>query len=90
MRAVIQRVSRASVSVEGRIVGQIQKGLMVLIGAAEDDTDHDVQFMIKKVATLRIFRVECTLNIEMPRMCQHLILLVMIIISESIDLVLKA
>lgn len=55
MRAVIQRVSRASVSVDGRIVGQIQKGLMVLIGAAASDTDNDVDFIVKKIATLRVF-----------------------------------
>ncbi len=55
MRAVVQRVSRASVSVDGCVVGKIGRGLLVFIGAADSDTEHDVEFMAKKVATLRIF-----------------------------------
>jgi D-aminoacyl-tRNA deacylase len=55
MRAVIQRVARASVSVEGNIVGQIESGLMVLVGAAEGDSEADAKALALKVATLRIF-----------------------------------
>ena len=55
MRAVVQRVSRASVTVAGECVGEIQRGLMVLVGAAEGDTDTDAQNLAKKVAGLRIF-----------------------------------
>ena len=55
MRAVIQRVSAASVTVEGEIVGQINGGLLVLLGVAEDDTQADVIYLAQKIAGLRIF-----------------------------------
>jgi D-tyrosyl-tRNA(Tyr) deacylase len=55
MKAVIQRVSRASVEVEGQIVGQIGPGLLVLLGVAKGDGELDVQYMVEKLATLRIF-----------------------------------
>ena len=55
MRAVIQRVTRASVVVDGRIEGQIGAGLLVLLGVAKGDGDRDVQYMVEKIATLRIF-----------------------------------
>ena len=55
MRAVVQRVARASVSVEGRIVGAIDDGLCVLVGALEGDDAQDVAFLARKLAGLRIF-----------------------------------
>ena len=55
MRAVVQRVSRASVTVGGEVVGSIGRGMLVLLGVAEDDTQDDVIFLAKKVAGLRIF-----------------------------------
>jgi D-aminoacyl-tRNA deacylase len=55
MRAVIQRVSRAAVRVEGRTIGEIGRGLLVLLCAMQGDTETDVQFMARKLATLRIF-----------------------------------
>jgi len=55
MRAVIQRVTRASVEVEGRIVGVIGAGLLVLLGIAEGDGDADFRFMVEKLRGLRIF-----------------------------------
>jgi D-tyrosyl-tRNA(Tyr) deacylase len=55
MRAVIQRVSEASVEVEGEIVGAIERGLCVLIGAGQDDQESDVRYLADKIATLRIF-----------------------------------
>jgi D-tyrosyl-tRNA(Tyr) deacylase len=55
MRAVIQRVSEASVTVAGEIVGRIQKGLLVLLGVAEDDSQDDVIWIAAKIAGLRIF-----------------------------------
>jgi D-tyrosyl-tRNA(Tyr) deacylase len=55
MKAVLQRVSRASVIVEGRTVGCIAAGLLVLIGVAKDDGDSDVRYMVEKLAGLRIF-----------------------------------
>jgi D-aminoacyl-tRNA deacylase len=58
MRCVIQRVSSASVTVDGACIGQIQQGLMVLIGVSVDDTDQDVRYMAEKVPHLRIFEDE--------------------------------
>ena len=55
MRAVVQRVSRASVTVDGEVTGVIQRGLMVLLAAGQADTDRDLQYTVKKVAELRIF-----------------------------------
>jgi D-tyrosyl-tRNA(Tyr) deacylase len=58
MRAVVQRVSEASVSVAGSVVGQIGMGLCVLVGVAEGDTDQDASWLCDKVLDLRIFQDE--------------------------------
>lgn len=55
MRAVVQRVSRSSVTVEQNMVGKIDKGLMVLLGVQEEDTEKDAKYMIDKILNLRIF-----------------------------------
>jgi D-tyrosyl-tRNA(Tyr) deacylase len=55
MRAVLQRVSRATVAVEGRTVGAIEGGLLVLLGVAKGDGDRDVRWLSEKIANLRIF-----------------------------------
>jgi D-tyrosyl-tRNA(Tyr) deacylase len=55
LRAVIQRVSEASVTVDGRIVGQIGQGLLLLLGVSHDDADEDVRVMADKLAGLRCF-----------------------------------
>jgi D-aminoacyl-tRNA deacylase len=55
MRAVVQRVSRASVTVEGRIAGDIGKGLMILLGVGREDTSTVAVAMAEKVSNLRIF-----------------------------------
>ena len=55
MRAVVQRVSRASVKVNGELVGKIAEGLLVLLGVAQDDTAADVLYLAEKIAGLRIF-----------------------------------
>lgn len=55
MRAVVQRVARGSVSVEGQIVGEIGKGYVVLLGVAADDTEADASYLVDKVINLRIF-----------------------------------
>ena len=55
MRCVVQRVSQASVVSEGQLTGQIEKGLMVLVGVKDGDTDKDVKYMADKVPNLRIF-----------------------------------
>lgn len=55
MRAVIQRVSHASVTIEGNIKSQIQQGFLILLGICDDDTLEDVEWLVKKIANLRVF-----------------------------------
>ena len=55
MRAVIQRVSEASVTVEGTIIGQIQRGLMVLVGIVNEDDNADIEWLSNKIIHMRIF-----------------------------------
>jgi len=55
MRAVVQRVTRASVTVEHEIVGEIGNGLVILLGIARDDTRVDADYLADKIAALRIF-----------------------------------
>lgn len=55
MRAVVQRVTQASVTVEGKTVGSVGPGIMVLIGVAAEDTDKDLKYITDKVMNLRIF-----------------------------------
>jgi len=55
MRAVIQRVSEASVAVDGNIAGAIGRGLLVLAAIAPDDTEHDREWLAQKIVGLRIF-----------------------------------
>jgi D-tyrosyl-tRNA(Tyr) deacylase len=58
MKAVIQRVTRASVHVEGKTVGQIESGLLVLLGVAKGDGETDGRYLVEKIRTLRIFSDE--------------------------------
>ena len=55
MKLVVQRVSNASVEVEGAIVGEIQEGLMVLVGFGENDTQKEADYLSRKLVKLRIF-----------------------------------
>ena len=55
MRAVVQRVSRAQVAVNGEIVGQIGPGLLVLLAVGHDDTEADPTYLAEKIAGLRVF-----------------------------------
>lgn len=55
MKAVIQRVSKASVTVNGKVISEIPKGLLILLGIAEDDTQEDIIWLAKKIGGLRIF-----------------------------------
>lgn len=58
MKAVIQRVLQASVSIEGKIFSQIDQGLLVLLGISNEDNDRDIAWLSKKIAQLRIFNDE--------------------------------
>ena len=58
MRAVVQRVSSSKVTVDGEVIGDINKGLLVLLGVTHEDTSKDVDYIIDKVLNLRIFEDE--------------------------------
>ena len=73
MRAIVQRVTRASVTVDNEIVGEIGKGLVVLLGIASDDTREDADYLAQKIVALRIFddlggRMNVSLNNAAGRM----------------------
>ena len=55
MRAVIQRVSHASVTIEGSVKSRIGQGFLVLLGVCDEDTIEDVEWLVKKIANLRVF-----------------------------------
>ena len=55
MRTVIQRVSRASVTIEGVVKSEIKQGYLILIGICEEDNLEDVEWLVKKIANLRVF-----------------------------------
>jgi D-tyrosyl-tRNA(Tyr) deacylase len=58
MKAVIQRVTKASVTIEGKINGQIENGLLVLVGIEDADIDDDIEWLSSKIVNLRIFNDE--------------------------------
>jgi D-tyrosyl-tRNA(Tyr) deacylase len=58
MRTVIQRVAKASVTVEGKVTGSIKQGLLVLLGIEDADTDEDIKWLSNKIVNLRIFNDE--------------------------------
>ena len=55
MKAVIQRVSHASVQVNNKLVSEINKGLLIFLGITHDDDDNDIEWLSNKIAGLRIF-----------------------------------
>lgn len=58
MKAVIQRVNEASVTIEGKVVSEIKSGLLILVGIVTEDTQEDINWLSKKIANLRIFNDE--------------------------------
>jgi D-tyrosyl-tRNA(Tyr) deacylase len=58
MRALLQRVSRASVTVDGQVISEIGKGLLILLGIGHGDGEEQAQFLAEKIANLRIFEDE--------------------------------
>ena len=58
MRALIQRVKRASVTINSQIIGKINEGLLIFLGVGEDDTEKQVQYLVEKCTGLRIFTDE--------------------------------
>ena len=55
MKAIVQRVKRSSVTIDGKMVGKIGQGLMVLLGVSEEDTERECDYLADKIAGLRIF-----------------------------------
>lgn len=55
MKTVIQRVSRAKVTIEGKVHGEIGRGFMILLGVAKEDTLEDLEYLVKKISGLRVF-----------------------------------
>ena len=67
MRAVIQRVTRASVAIDGRIKGQINEGILVLLGIEDADGEEDIQWLSNKLVNLRIFNdADGVMNLSLP------------------------
>ncbi|KAF0197474.1 MAG: D-tyrosyl-tRNA(Tyr) deacylase [Bacillota bacterium] len=66
MRAVVQRVSRAQVTVEDQVVGKISHGFLVLLGVDVHDTEHDAEYIAEKISGLRVFAdVEDKMNLSL-------------------------
>lgn len=58
MRVVIQRVQKAKVTVDQKIVGQIDKGFLILLGVGHQDSEDDINYLVRKIANLRVFEDE--------------------------------
>lgn len=55
MRAIVQRVKEANVSTEGESIGSIQSGLLILLGISDNDSQEDIEWMVRKITSMRIF-----------------------------------
>ena len=76
MRAVIQRVTRASVTIKGKINGQIENGLLVFMGIEDADTDEDIEWLSSKIVNLRIFNDEKgVMNISVKDIAGNILLI---------------
>jgi len=58
MKALIQRVKNAKVEVEDKVVGEINEGILILLGITHNDTEEDINYLVEKISNLRIFRDE--------------------------------
>ena len=58
MRVVLQRVAHASVTVEEKVIGKIQRGFLLLVGVTHDDTTEDMEYIVRKIVQMRIFEDE--------------------------------
>lgn len=75
MKLVIQRVKNASVEVEGKVVGEIEKGFLVLVGIKVGDTKEQADYLVKKVCNLRVFSDENDkMNLSLKDVCGKLLI----------------
>lgn len=76
MIAVIQRVSEASVTIEGHVKGQIQQGFLVLLGVTHTDTNEDLEWLAKKIVGLRVFSdAEGKMNLDLKSVEGNILLI---------------
>lgn len=76
MRAVVQRVTQASCKVDGQVTGQIQKGLLVFLGAGPEDTQQDIDYIVDKIVHLRIFSDDQDkMNLDVGQVCGGVLLI---------------
>src|SRR6185295_8962131 len=76
MRAVIQRVSRASVTIDGKVHSQISNGLLVLLGIEDADTNEDIEWLSGKIVNLRIFNdANGVMNVSIKEMGGDILLI---------------
>ena len=87
MKTVIQRVSRASVTIGGEVKSAIGKGYMILLGVADGDTEEDVDWLVKKTAALRIFDdADGVMNITMTNLdLEHAYPIETTILGKKVD-----
>jgi len=76
MRAVVQRVMNASVSVDGAVISSLARGLLVLVGVARDDTEREMDYIVRKVLNIRLFEGEegrrwskSVVDLQLPLLC---------------------
>ena len=69
MKVVIQRVTRASVTIEQQLFSSIGKGMLILVGIQSDDTDDDINWLTSKIVNLRIFHIYCRRNFFSNESC---------------------
>lgn len=76
MRALIQRVLMSSVEVDGEIIGEIGRGFNILLGVFSDDTDEDLEYLIKKIPNLRVFSDENDkMNLSILQTCGEILVI---------------
>jgi len=76
MRAVIQRVTKASVTIEGKVHASIENGLLVLLGIEDADTEEDIEWLSAKIANLRIFNDNNgVMNVSVKETCGDILLI---------------
>ncbi len=83
MKAVVQRVGRASVTVEGKVAGSIGRGFAVLLGISRADTEEEADILVKKLVSLRICDdADGVMNLSLPDSCHGSVIPEMLVVSQ--------